>query len=209
MIYPRDSGTEFYIAKVGRFNVEGYFDWQHLENLIDSSQLLRMPDFSHSQIQTLLGSIGATKKYGIWIPPKDRLKLDWSITNPFSPLELLPYKFEAAERVLQEIDVIWVNKASSEPIAFFEVEYSTPIYSGLLRLNDAYLIANNANSRFMVVSNDQRKELFVRQLNRPTFQTSRLSEICTFLDYKSVYIWHSNISKNSAEKSGENANEDS
>jgi hypothetical protein len=30
-------------------------------------------------------------------------------------------------------------------------------------------------------------------LNRPTFQTSGLSGLCSFLDYRDVYGWHRRI----------------
>lgn len=192
-VYLQDDGTELYIAKAGRFNVEGHFGWGELEALIDSASLGTVPEFSHSQMQTLLGAIGTAKSYDVWIPPSDRVKLDWSITNRFECCDVLPYGFEPVNDILQEVDVIWIQRGSSELRALFEVEHSTPIYSGLLRFNDIHLVAPSLRPRFSVVANDARRSIFVRQLNRPTFQMSGLGKLCTFLEYINVFGWHTRI----------------
>jgi len=192
-VYLQDDGTELYIAKAGRFNVEGHFGWSELEALIDSASLGIVPEFSHSQMQTFLGAIGIAKDYDIWVPESDRAKLDWSLTDRFNCRDLLPFGFEGVSSILQEVDVIWIQKGSSEPRALFEVEHSTPIYSGLLRFNDIHLVAPGLRPRFSIVANDTRRALFVRQLNRPTFRVSGLSELCTFLEYVNVFGWYNRI----------------
>jgi len=192
-VYLQDDGTELYIARAGRFNVEGHFGWGELEALLNSTELKTVPEFSHSQVQTLLGAIGAAKNYDVWIPLSDRAKLDWSITNRFGCCDVLPYGFESVKDILQEVDVIWIQRGSSELIALFEVEHSTPIYSGLLRFNDIHLIAPHIRPRFSIVANDARRSLFVRQLNRPTFRMSGLSKLCTFLEYANVFGWYNRI----------------
>jgi hypothetical protein len=192
-IYLQDGATELYIAQAGRFNVEGSFGWSELENIVSLTGMTALPAFSHSQMQTLLGAIGHAKGYDIWIPASDRNKLDWSVSSPFSCRSALPFGVQEVEAVIQEIDVIWLNRGSSEPRAMFEVEHSTPIYSGLLRFNDVHLVAPLLRPRFSVVANDARRDLFVRQLNRPTFRLSGLRELCTFLDYKDVFGWYTRV----------------
>jgi hypothetical protein len=188
-----NDGVELYIAQAGRFNVEGHMGWDGLDAVIDSSGFQSVPELSHSQVQTLLGAIGSAKTYDVWIPPSDRSKLDWSFTAPFVCRDVLPYGFQPVESVLQQVDVIWIQKGSSELRALFEVEHSTPIYSALLRFNDIHLVAPRLNPRFSVVSNDARRSLFVRQLNRPTFQMSGLSKLCTFLEYPNVFGWFNRV----------------
>jgi hypothetical protein len=192
-IFLEDDGTELYIAKAGRFNVEGYFGWNELESIVDSASLETIPEFSHSQIQTLVGAIGAAKGYDVWIPPIDRPKLDWSITDNFECCDLLPYGFEQVSNILQEVDIIWIQRGSWELRSLFEVEHSTPIYSGLLRFNDIHLVAPTLRPRFSIVANDARRSLFIRQLNRPTFRMSGLNELCTFLEYINVFEWYNRI----------------
>src|SRR5206468_1971717 len=100
--------------------------------------------------------------------------------------------------ILSEIDVIWIKRGSGNIAAMFEVEHSTPVYSGLLRFNDFHLIVPTMRPRFTVVSNDARRSLFVRQINRPTFQASGLGELCTFLEYANVYDWWKRLSPSTA-----------
>ena len=188
-----EDGADLYIARAGRFNVESHFGWGELDALVDAVNLRAAPDLSHGQMQTLLGAIGAAKGYDVWVPPGDRQRLDWSLTARFESRDIVPYGFDAARGVLQEVDVIWIQKGSSDLKALFEVEHSTPIYSGLLRFNDIHLVAPTLRPRFSIVANDVRRDLFVRQLNRPTFRVSGLSELCTFLEYVNVLGWFNRV----------------
>jgi hypothetical protein len=191
-VYEQDGGTELYIANAGRFNVESYMGWASLESLVHISQI-EFPVLSHAQIQTLLGGIGAVKGFDIWIPPADRSRVDWALTPAFHFANSLPPMLSGLREIAEEIDVIWLNRGGDRPEAFYEVEHSTPIYSGLLRFNDVHLSFPGINLRFGIVSNDERRSLFVRQLARPTFQASRLAEICTFFDYRNVFGWHQRL----------------
>ena len=120
----------------------------------------------------------------------DRDRLDWSVARSFQCRGVLPAGFDEVRPILQEVDVIWVGRGSCNVSALFEVEHSTPIYSGLLRFNDVHLIAPRLGARFSVVANEERRDLFVRQLRRPTFRVSGLSEMCNFLEYVDVFGWH-------------------
>jgi hypothetical protein len=85
---------------------------------------------------------------------------------------------------------MWIERGAGRLNALFEVEHSTPVYSGLLRFNDVLLVSPQLGARFTVVSNDKRRSLFIRQLRRPTFKFSRLNEYCTFMEYGGVYNWY-------------------
>jgi len=199
-LYLQDDGVELYIAKAGRFNVEGHFGWAELDSLIDTANLRAVPDLSHPQMQTLLGAIGIAKGYDVWVPQSDRTKLDWSLAHEFGCRDTVPYGFEPVKAILQEVDIIWIQKGSSELRALFEVEHSTPIYSGLLRFNDIHLVAPSLRPRFTIVANDTRRALFVRQLSRPTFRLSGLSEACTFLEYANVFGWFNRMKSQTDQK---------
>jgi len=193
LLFPQEDVTELYIARAGRFNVDGYFGWAQLENEIKAAEKPPIPNLSHSQVQTLLGAIGTAKDFDIWIPPIDRSKMDWSIARQFNQRDTLPHGFETVSHILSEIDVVWLQKGGNTVQGLFEVEHSTPIYSGLLRFNDIHLVAPNLKARFSIVANNERRSLFIKQLNRPTFQTSGLGELCTFLEYSDVFNWHQRI----------------
>jgi len=195
-LYHSIDALELYIANAGRFNVEAFSGWSFLDTQIDNKNLIYIPDFSHSQVQTLVGAIGLKKGFDIWIPQIDRAKLDWSLTSKFGCVNNLPSRYDKISNIIREIDVIWLKRGSSELLALFEVEHSTPIYSGLLRFNDLHLNEPQLNPKFNIVSNSLKKVLFLRQINRPTFRISGLSAICNFLEYKDVFCWFNRIYKN-------------
>ena len=197
-VYIDDGGTELYLAQAGRFNVEGSMGWTELDNLANRVGNRAPMDLSHCQVQTLLGAIGATKGYDIWIPTYDRPQLDWSIAEQFECRRVAPYGYQSVAHIIQEIDVVWLAKGSSELKALFEVEHSTSIYSGLLRFNDVHLVAPELRATFSIVANNVRRNLFVKQLNRPTFRMNGLDEVCTFLDYINVFEWYSRLRPTSA-----------
>ena len=194
-IYISDEITELYIANAGRFNVESGFGWDALDRLLARTGKDTTPLLTHSQVQTLLGSIGARKGFDIWVPAADRAKLGGPYGEKF-PLRDQIFGFEAVLNIIEEVDVIWIDKGSSNVRALFEVEHTTSIYSGILRFNDVHLTAPRLHPRFTIVANSDRRAVFVRQLNRPTFQLSGINKLCTFLDYSEIFGWFKRLTTN-------------
>ncbi len=192
-VYLQRTGAELYIAKAGRFNVEGHLGWASLHDLIDSAKASPMPELTHSQVQSFLGIIGAAKGFDVWVPLSDRPRLETPLPNRFECRNAIPQGFGSAESILEEVDVLWIQRGSSELKALFEVEHSTAVYSGLLRLNDVHLVAPTIRAKFSIVANEARRSLFVRQINRPTFHTSGLSDLCSFLEYSNVFTWYKRV----------------
>lgn len=187
-LYFKKTGTEFYIARVGKFNVDAYYGLKAIYNF--SNIDFQIPELSHSMVQSLLGSIGWKKGYRIWYPQSDREIIRSSATSDINWLTSLPRFGIEIDSIMSEIDVIWfdVNK----PISFFEVEHSTPVYSGLLRFNDVLLSVADVDN-FNIVANEDREGKFGREANRPTFRSSKLSEKVAFLNYRNVYQWYVNF----------------
>lgn len=194
-VYLQNEGNELYIANAGRHNVESYFGWDHLASLIETTRLTENPALSHAQVQTLIGAIGLSKGFDVWIPRNDRGKLDWSLTKQFECAAALPEKFNSIENILSEIDILWMERGAGKLRSLFEVEHSTPIYSGLLRFNDVHLVTADAQATYNIVSNNERRNLFANQLNRPTFKASGLDRRCTFMNYSNVFVWHEQVNK--------------
>jgi hypothetical protein len=188
------STLELYISRQGRFNVEAYVGFEPLERSIESRLLREKQDLSHSQVQTLIAGIGYLKGYEVYVPDYDSGKLDWSLTGKFQICRRLPKGFDQVSGILSEIDVIWVANGRNKIEGLYEVEHSTPVYSGLLRFNDV-LLTDPSITRFSIVSNDTRRDLFSRQLFRPTFRKSGLAELCSFLEYANVFAWHQRLLK--------------
>lgn len=192
-VYLGGDGVEFYIAQAGRFSVDGYWGFDEIRRRAESRQGEADISLTHSQVQTILGAIGRKKDCQVWIPMNDRECLDWTLSARFEMLGLLPNPYHGLPACLSQIDVIWFEKGSNRIKALYEVEHSTPIYSGLLRFNDVFLSAVSPIERFAIVSNEKRRSVFAQQLNRPTFKRSGLSETCTFFEYLNVYRWYQRV----------------
>ena len=190
------------MAQAGRYSVDGYFGFEEISKQVESSEAGSEQSFTHSQMQTLLGAIGDKKDCHVWIPTNDREALDWSLSPKFQLVSSLPSQFRNVEPYLSQIDVVWIEKGSNKLRALYEVEHSTPIYSGLLRFNDIFLTIPTPVERFAVVSNEKRRSLFAQQVNRPTFRKSGLTEICTFFEYVNVYRWHQRVFSETSGKGG-------
>jgi hypothetical protein len=181
----KPTGAEFYLNNAGKFNAENYLGTERLFNIEINNIII--PALSHSQLQSLIGSIGIKKGYDIWFPQNDKIKIDNSIVDISRIRSSLPNYGKEIDHIISEIDVIWLDNAN--PISFYEVEHSTPIYSGLLRFNDVLLTVPGADNFSIIASNDRENKLG-REINRPTFKQNRLIDKVTFLDYENIYNWY-------------------
>jgi hypothetical protein len=180
--------TEFYIANVGKYNVDAYYGLSQLYAITNTK--LKIPDLSHTQIQSLLGAIGTKKGYDLWFPESDKNKLDDKIIDYSKVKNKLPAFSSDIDNIISEIDVIWFENL--KPVSFFEVEHSTPIYSGLLRFNDVLLTISGADN-FNIVAQNEREGKFSKEVRRPTFKQNKLIDKVTFLDYENIYQWYYNL----------------
>jgi len=193
LLSQRDA-RQLYIARQGRFNVEGYEGLDVFERSLEATRLRPALNLSHSQVQTLVAGLGNLKGYDVFVPVNNVSALDWSLTRKFAPLATIPPGFDVVRSILSGVDVVWVASGRNTVEALFEVEHSTAVYSALLRFNDI-LLTEPKLTRFSVVSDDPRRSLFSRQLLRPTFRKSGLAELCSFLEYGNVVDWHARLYK--------------
>lgn len=144
--------------------------------------------FTHGQIQRTMVRIGLLLGHDVWVPRPDRNRV---IENEkigegcLSELELVAPKRTLP--IIESVDVIWCKKGSFAPIALFEIEHSTTIYSGLLRLND--ILIDYDVPLVGIVSFEKRRSLFQREIARRTFEKSGLREKCKFYNYKTIHTF--------------------
>lgn len=142
------------------------------------------------RMQALLANIGSQMGMKIWIPKNDRAAVlrEWkSDTKPI--LETLPLNYdEVTLKTIEQIDILWLKGRSI--IRAFEVEHTTSIYSGILRMADLLALQPNMDIRLHIVAPDERREKVFQELRRPVFsllERGPLSESCTYIGYESVY----------------------
>lgn len=88
--------------------------------------------------------------------------------------------------LVKHIDVIWVTGKKIE--AAFEVEVSTSIYSGLLRMSDLITLQPNTAFDLYIVAPDARESEVRKQMLRPTFESYKppMRRRCRFVSASSL-----------------------
>lgn len=87
----------------------------------------------------------------------------------------------------RQIDVLWLKGRSMARA--FEVEHTTAVYSGLLRMADLLALQPNMRIKLHVVAPEERREKVLREIKRPVFsllEHGPLYEKCTYLSYDAV-----------------------
>lgn len=100
----------------------------------------------HTEVQYLLLKLGSDMGFEVWAARNDRGReyRGKKIASIPRIKSELPNQFdEATNRTIEMIDVLWLQKNNF--VAAFEIESTTSIYSGLLRLSD--LVAMQPNVR--------------------------------------------------------------
>lgn len=141
---------------------------------------------THDEMQMLLLKLGSDLGLDVWVARNDRNKQYKGTQYQTIPniRKVLPRQFdEATNKTIELIDVVWLQKDAI--IAAFEVEHTTSIYSGLLRMSDLISMQPNINIKLYIVAPDERREKVVAEINRPTFARLNppLTKICKFVAY--------------------------
>src|SRR5215207_10294474 len=84
-----------------------------------------------------------------------------------------------SQRLVSLIDVVWLTGVN-QVAAAFEVEHTTSVYSGLLRMADLAALSPNLNFPLYIVAPAKRLAKVRRELARPTFQALELHRRCAF-----------------------------
>lgn len=142
-----------------------------------------------ARVQALLAEIGSRMGMQIWVPRSDRTTVlaEWPGDHP-TLLQRLPLNYdETTLKTIEQIDVLWLKGRAIKRA--FEVEHTTSVYSGILRMADLLALQPNMDIRLHIVAPVSRREKVFQELLRPVFSLldrGPLSEICTYLSYDSV-----------------------
>lgn len=125
---------------------------------------------SHTKVQYLLLKMGKSLGYDVIAAINDRSKSCEAAKFSFLSLQQLPEMGIGADllRTIELIDVLWLHKGKSTIAAAFEVEKSTSIYSGILRLTDLALTFSDLEIMICLVAPDGREKEIIAQLKRPS-----------------------------------------
>lgn len=137
----------------------------------------RETDATHTEVQAWLRDLGLALGFDVWIASNDRGRPWAGGRLGDGCLETLPPLLDggAADSV-RLIDVLWLGRGQGRVAAAFEVEHTTSIHSGIVRLLDLALgaAAPNLTGLFLVAPDDRQEEVRA-QLQRPAF--SRVADL--------------------------------
>jgi type II restriction enzyme len=128
---------------------------------------------SHTEIQGWLRDLGRALGFNVWIAANDANRALPGGRLGEGCLESLPTTISASPGIdaIRLIDVIWLHRDTAQVVAAFEVEHTTSIYSGIVRLLDLALGApEHAVKGLFLVAPDDREDEVREQLLRPAFR---------------------------------------
>lgn len=127
-------------------------------------------DYSHTQIQAWLRDLGIALGFRIHVAANDRGRPweggrlgDGCLDELPGPVAALP-----GIEAVRLIDVLWLDDTGAVA-AGFEVEHSTSIYSGIVRLLDLALGGSGTRELYLVAPDERESEVRA-QVHRPAFR---------------------------------------
>jgi len=130
-------------------------------------------DITHTEVQGWLRDLGLALGFQPWVAVNDRGRAYGGGTLGERCLDTLPAWIAGhpGADAVRLIDVLWIDAATDDVAAAFEVEHTTSIYSGIVRMLDLALGAPERTTRgLFLVAPDSREDKVRAQLHRPAFR---------------------------------------
>lgn len=182
-----DLGTGRYLAPPRENSAESRAAWESdlakvREDSATAAKALKaaeQEDRSHTQVQGWLRDLGKALGFDVWIAANDRNRPHDGGRLCDGCVDALPASLETSPgaEAVRLIDVLWLERNASagagpgRVAAAFEVEHTTSIYSGIVRMLDLALGApEHAAAGLFLVAPDSRENDVRQQLARPAFR---------------------------------------
>jgi len=139
----------------------------------------------HTQIQYLLIKVGRALKYDVFVARNDRHRSYDGQAFALLTIPTLP-SMDWPPEVMDTtslIDVIWLKPNTKEIVSAFEIEKSTSIYSGILRMEDLARSIPDCTCNFYLVAPDWREKEVIAQLTRPAFRNDLTDIALAFIPF--------------------------
>lgn len=136
----------------------------------------------HTQTQWVLAKLGQQICGSVWIASNDRSRI-WENEQLGSfSIDSFPHLGigNQAQNTVKLIDVVWLS-GDHQITAAFEVECTTSIYSGLLRLADLVALSPNLAFPVFIVLPKSRVKNVIKELSRACFKNLKLDKKCRWI----------------------------
>lgn len=152
-------------------------------------------ELDHTNAQGTLRDIGMALGFQVWVASNDRNRLFGKGRLHEGCLSELPPKWRnpGAGDTISLIDVLWFD--GDQVVAAFEVEHSTSIYSGILRMMDlAHSEVGSSLLGIYLVAPDKREKDVRAQVARPAFNAIKKMSV-RYLRYGDLVTHRESIMK--------------
>ncbi|HYU25845.1 MAG TPA: type II restriction endonuclease [Thermoanaerobaculia bacterium] len=153
-------------------------------------------DRTHTEIQAWLRDLGRALGFDVFVAANDRRRMHDGVALGEGCCEELPAAIASTPGAdaVRLIDVLWLERGGDRVAAAFEVEHTTSIYSGIVRLLDLALGAPEQTGSLFLVAPDEREDDVRAQLARPAFSSvSRLQ--VRYLPYSELETHRDSIAR--------------
>jgi type II restriction enzyme len=142
----------------------------------------------HTQIQYLLIKVGWALRYDVYVARNDRDRSYDGQSFALLTILTLPQMGwpQKAMDTTNLIDVIWLKPGTSEIVSAFEIEKSTSIYSGILRMEVLARSISECACHFYRVAPNRREKEVIAQLNRPAFRNDFADISLAFIPFDNL-----------------------
>jgi hypothetical protein len=126
---------------------------------------------------------------GVWVARNDRSRTinGRSFATLANLVTVLSVQFDDVTRkTVEMIDILWLKESAI--VVAFEIESTTSIYSGLLRMSDLISMQPNLAMPLYIVAPDERREKVKEEISRPTFSKlpTPLSDLCRYIPFSAL-----------------------
>ena len=141
----------------------------------------------HTEVQWMLARIGQKLGLKVWIASNDHNRTWNSARLGDLSIPELPNLGigQDAQKIVNLIDVLWL-RGNNQLVSAFEIESSTSIYSGVLRMSDLSTTCPNLSFPCYIALPAEREQDVIRQLSRPTFQMLELHRRCGYFTIENL-----------------------
>jgi len=146
------------------------------------------PDESsaHTRVQWQLARLGQAFGCQVWIAGNDHSRAHNGQKLGQLSVAALPNlgMDDDTRAIVSLIDVIWLK--GKQVVAAFEIESTTSIFSGILRLSDLLAVAPNISFPLYLVVPEARAAAVRKQLCRETFKALELPDRCRYFTFEAL-----------------------
>jgi hypothetical protein len=142
----------------------------------------------HAKVQLQLARLAKNAGLEVWIARNDRSTIERGQRLGDLSVERLPEGLPVeVRRTIQLIDVVWLKR--NRYIAAFEVEASTPVFTGLQRMGDLMAAVPNMDIPLFVLAPEAKREKVFAEITRPLFRFGLeppLEATCRFITFEAL-----------------------